>query len=153
MAAVRKHAGVRGLFLCFCCFSSCVFASVAYVEALVQKWCCNDDILLLSHFSSMCYLLIILLHCLKCQVPPRFKHLYEKHNVRFASEADDILKQLNQSLKKMHSNRLASLLVDVDAAMREGDGPSVVFSTDASQPDDHGNVQNDRASQADDASK
>ena len=79
------------------------------------------------------------------------KHLYEKHNVLFAADVDDILKQLNQGLKKMHSKRMASFLVDVDAALREDDGPSVVFSTDAAPSE--ANVQNDRASQVDEETK
>ena len=56
--------------------------------------------------------------------------MYEKRKILFAADVDDTLKQLNQGLKLMHAKRMSDLLMDVYAAMREGDGPSIVFSTD-----------------------
>jgi hypothetical protein len=48
----------------------------------------------------------------------------------FDVDADDMLKNLVVGMKRMQSQRMADLLIDVDATMREGGGPSVVFPTD-----------------------
>ncbi|KAM0843062.1 hypothetical protein ACQ4PT_057953 [Festuca glaucescens] len=61
------------------------------------------------------------------EVPDRYKHLHEKHKAIFASDVDVATKNLAIGLKRMHSQRMSALLIDVDAAMREGDGPSVTF--------------------------
>ncbi|KAM0898757.1 hypothetical protein ACQ4PT_021738 [Festuca glaucescens] len=61
------------------------------------------------------------------EVPDRYKHLHEKHKAIVASDVDVATKNLAIGLKRMHSQRMSALLIDVDAAMREGDGPSVTF--------------------------
>lgn len=63
------------------------------------------------------------------EVSGRFKHLYEKHKNIFASDVDATLKNFGTGLKRMHSQRMSALLNDVDAALKEDQGPSVVFST------------------------
>ncbi|CAM0903777.1 unnamed protein product [Alopecurus aequalis] len=73
-------------------------------------------------------------------VPARFKYVYEKHKVIFATEVDSTLKTLGAGLKFMQSQRMACLLTGVDAAMKECDGPSVVF-----QPS-NGTMDNDKES-------
>ncbi|KAM0914864.1 hypothetical protein ACQ4PT_011238 [Festuca glaucescens] len=60
-------------------------------------------------------------------VPERYKLLHEKHNAIFASDIDVATKNFAIGLKRMHSQWMSALLIDVDAAMREGDGPSVTF--------------------------
>ncbi|KAM0881945.1 hypothetical protein ACQ4PT_032584 [Festuca glaucescens] len=61
------------------------------------------------------------------EVPERYKQLHEKHKAIFASDVDVETKNFAIGLKRMHSQRMSALLIDVDAATREGDGPSVTF--------------------------
>ena len=82
-----------------------------------------------------------------CQVPSRFKHLYLKHNALFASDVDATLKSLATGLKSMQSQRMSSLLVDVDAAMREADDPNIVFTNVASQGQDPNNKNGSSSSE------
>ncbi|KAM0884639.1 hypothetical protein ACQ4PT_030878 [Festuca glaucescens] len=58
-----------------------------------------------------------------------YKHLYEKHRTIFGGDVDTTLKKFGVGLKQMQSQRMAALLIDIDAAMKEGDGPSVHFPT------------------------
>jgi hypothetical protein len=41
------------------------------------------------------------------------------------------MKNLGVALKRMYSQRMSALLVDVDALIQEGDGPSIVFPSEA----------------------
>uniref|UniRef100_A0ACD5YPB1 Uncharacterized protein n=1 Tax=Avena sativa TaxID=4498 RepID=A0ACD5YPB1_AVESA len=65
------------------------------------------------------------------EVPARFKHLAEKHKAFWASDVETTMKNLAVGLKRMHSQRMAALLVDIDAQLKDGAGPSVVFPADA----------------------
>ncbi|KAM0926453.1 hypothetical protein ACQ4PT_003524 [Festuca glaucescens] len=58
------------------------------------------------------------------EVPERYKQLHEKHKAIFASDVDVATKNFAIGLKRMHSQRMSALLIDIDAATREGDGPS-----------------------------
>ena len=79
--------------------------------------------------------------------------MYDKHKVIFAAKVDATLKNLATSLKRMQSQQLASMLNDVDAAMRGGgDGPSIVLSS-GTAPNNQQNMVNDFGSQKDDARK
>ncbi|KAM0871679.1 hypothetical protein ACQ4PT_039226 [Festuca glaucescens] len=70
------------------------------------------------------------------EIPSHFKHLHEKHKVLFGANVDTTLKKLGVGFKEMQSQSMAALLIDVDAAIKEGDGPSVEFSTGVSPEDD-----------------
>ncbi|XP_071679327.1 uncharacterized protein [Lolium perenne] len=61
------------------------------------------------------------------EVPAAYKHLYEKHRSIYGRDLDTTLKNFGVGLKQMHSQRMAALLIDIDAAKKEGDGPSVHF--------------------------
>ena len=61
------------------------------------------------------------------QVPERFKHLHEKHKVLFAADVDVANKNYMAGLKRMHSQRMAALLCDVDAALQRVEAPNVTF--------------------------
>ncbi|KAM0890768.1 hypothetical protein ACQ4PT_026853 [Festuca glaucescens] len=63
------------------------------------------------------------------EVPAVYKHLYEKHRTIYGADVDTTLKKFGVGLKQMLSQRTAALLIDIDAAMKEGDGPSVHFPT------------------------
>ncbi|KAM0860728.1 hypothetical protein ACQ4PT_046390 [Festuca glaucescens] len=63
------------------------------------------------------------------EVPAAYKHLYEKHRTIYGGDVDTTLKKFGVGLKQMQSQRMAALLIDIDAAMKEGDGPSVHFPT------------------------
>uniref|UniRef100_A0ACD5W495 Uncharacterized protein n=1 Tax=Avena sativa TaxID=4498 RepID=A0ACD5W495_AVESA len=62
---------------------------------------------------------------------PSLKHLAEKHTAFWASDVETTMKNLAVGLKRMHSQRMAALLVDIDAQLKDGAGPSVVFPADA----------------------
>ncbi|KAM0880409.1 hypothetical protein ACQ4PT_033595 [Festuca glaucescens] len=64
-------------------------------------------------------------------VPARFKHLHDKHKALFASDFDVAIKKIAAGVKRMQSQRMSTLLNDVDAALKEADGPSIVFSSGA----------------------
>ncbi|KAM0855463.1 hypothetical protein ACQ4PT_049751 [Festuca glaucescens] len=63
------------------------------------------------------------------EVPARYKHLYDKHKAIYAADVDATIKNLVVGLKCMYSQRMSALLVDVDAIIRERDGPSLVFAS------------------------
>ncbi|KAM0858361.1 hypothetical protein ACQ4PT_047884 [Festuca glaucescens] len=63
------------------------------------------------------------------EVPAAYKHLYKKHWTIYGADVDTTLKKFGVGLKQMQSQRMAALLIDIDAAMKEGDGPSVHFPT------------------------
>ncbi|KAM0873539.1 hypothetical protein ACQ4PT_037997 [Festuca glaucescens] len=63
------------------------------------------------------------------EVLAAYKHLYEKHRTIYCGDVDTTLKKFGVGLKQMQSQRMAALLIDIDAAMKEGDGPSVHFPT------------------------
>jgi hypothetical protein len=65
--------------------------------------------------------------CICRQVPAAYKHLYEKHRSIYGRDLDTTLKNFGVGLKQMHSQRMAALLIDIDAAKKESDGPSVHF--------------------------
>uniref|UniRef100_A0ACD6AQN9 Uncharacterized protein n=1 Tax=Avena sativa TaxID=4498 RepID=A0ACD6AQN9_AVESA len=65
------------------------------------------------------------------EVPARFKHLAEKHMAFWASDVETTMKNLVVGLKMMHSQCMAALLVDIDAQLKDGAGPSVMFPADA----------------------
>ncbi|KAM0921496.1 hypothetical protein ACQ4PT_006788 [Festuca glaucescens] len=65
------------------------------------------------------------------EIPARYKHLYDKHKAIYVADVDSTTKNLGVALKRMYSQRMSALLVDVDAAIREGDGPSIVFPSEA----------------------
>lgn len=56
--------------------------------------------------------------------------MHEKHKAIFASDVDVATKNFAIGLKRMHSQRMYALLIDVDAAMKEGDCPSITFQND-----------------------
>uniref|UniRef100_A0ACD5THM4 Uncharacterized protein n=1 Tax=Avena sativa TaxID=4498 RepID=A0ACD5THM4_AVESA len=64
-------------------------------------------------------------------VPARFKHLAEKHKTFWVSDVETTMKNLAVGLKRMHSQRMATLLVNIDAQLKGGAGPSVVFPANA----------------------
>ncbi|KAM0850084.1 hypothetical protein ACQ4PT_053320 [Festuca glaucescens] len=70
-------------------------------------------------------------------VPAAYKHLYEKHRSIYGLDVDTTLKNFGVGLKQMHSQRMAALLIDIDAAMKEGDGPSVHFPTGGGVEDEN----------------
>ena len=103
--------------------------------------------LLLNVYSQVSYGFFTSLLCDCYQVPERFKHLYERHKVMFAAQVDATLKNLATNLKRMQSQCLACMLIDVDASIRGGDdGPSIVLSSGAA-PDSQNNMVNDLGSQ------
>ncbi|KAM0832562.1 hypothetical protein ACQ4PT_064814 [Festuca glaucescens] len=63
------------------------------------------------------------------EVPAAYKHLYEKHRTIYGADVDTTLKKFGVGLKQMLSQRMAALLIDIDATMKEGDGPSFHFPT------------------------
>ncbi|KAM0821849.1 hypothetical protein ACQ4PT_071901 [Festuca glaucescens] len=63
------------------------------------------------------------------EVPAAYKHLYEKHRTIYGGDVDTTHKKFGVGLKQMQSQRMAALLIDIDTAMKEGDGPSVHFPT------------------------
>ncbi|KAM0859750.1 hypothetical protein ACQ4PT_046984 [Festuca glaucescens] len=65
------------------------------------------------------------------EIPARYKHLYDKHKAIYVVDVDSTTKNLGVALKRMYSQCMSALLVDVDAAIREGDGPSIVFPSEA----------------------
>ncbi|KAM0845619.1 hypothetical protein ACQ4PT_056254 [Festuca glaucescens] len=65
------------------------------------------------------------------EVPARYKHLYDKHKAIYAADVDATIKNLVVGLKRMYSQRMSALLVDVDAVIRERDGLSLVFPSAA----------------------
>ena len=62
-------------------------------------------------------------------VPPRFKHLHEKHKALFAADVDTTMKNFAVGVKNMQSQRMSALLIDLDAALKEEDEPNVEFPT------------------------
>ncbi|KAM0905555.1 hypothetical protein ACQ4PT_017304 [Festuca glaucescens] len=65
------------------------------------------------------------------EILARYKRLYDKHKAIYAADVDSTTNNLGVALKRMYSQRMSALLVDVDAAIREGDGPSIVFPSEA----------------------
>ncbi|KAM0869830.1 hypothetical protein ACQ4PT_040414 [Festuca glaucescens] len=63
------------------------------------------------------------------EVPATYKHLYEKHKSLFVADVDTTLKNFGVGLKQMQSQCMVAMLIDVAAAMKEGDAPSVDFPT------------------------
>jgi hypothetical protein len=55
--------------------------------------------------------------------------LHDKHKALFALDVDKSCKNFAADMKSMHSNCMAALLIDVEAAIAEEDGPDVVFRT------------------------
>jgi hypothetical protein len=53
--------------------------------------------------------------------------MYHKHKDIYVADVDATMKNLGVALKHMYSQRMSALLVDVDAAIQEGDVPSIVF--------------------------
>ncbi|KAM0908190.1 hypothetical protein ACQ4PT_015632 [Festuca glaucescens] len=84
------------------------------------------------------------------EVSDRYKHLHEKHKAIFASDVDVATKNLAIGLKRMHSQRMSALLIDVDAAMREGDGPSVTFPNVGATRSNQEHVESDEYDSEDD---
>ena len=62
-------------------------------------------------------------------MPPRFKHLHEKHKALFAADVDTTMKNFAVGVKNMQSQRMSALLIDLDAALKEEDEPNVEFPT------------------------
>ncbi|KAM0908893.1 hypothetical protein ACQ4PT_015163 [Festuca glaucescens] len=65
------------------------------------------------------------------EIPARYKHMYDKHKAIYVADVDSTTKNLGVALKRMYSQRMSALLVDVDVAILEGDGPSIVFPSEA----------------------
>ncbi|XP_051205482.1 uncharacterized protein [Lolium perenne] len=55
----------------------------------------------------------------------------------YGRDVDTTLKNFGVGLKQMHSQRMAALLIDIDAAMKEDDGPSVHFPTGGGVEDEN----------------
>ncbi|KAE8821022.1 Cytokinin-O-glucosyltransferase 2 [Hordeum vulgare] len=51
------------------------------------------------------------------KVPSQFQTLYAKHKENFSTEVDDAIRKFGQSLKRLQSNRMASMLRDVGDAI------------------------------------
>ncbi|KAI4991255.1 hypothetical protein ZWY2020_039626 [Hordeum vulgare] len=49
------------------------------------------------------------------KVPAQFQTLYDKHKENFSTEVDDAIRKFGQSLKRLQSSRMASMLRDGDA--------------------------------------
>ncbi|KAM0892305.1 hypothetical protein ACQ4PT_025815 [Festuca glaucescens] len=77
------------------------------------------------------------------EVPARYKHLHDKHKAIYAADVDATIKNLGVGLKRMYSQRMSALLVDVDAAIREEDGPSLVFPSARNDEDDYNDAEKD----------
>src|SRR4051812_30166248 len=88
------------------------------------------------------------------QVPERFKHLHEKHKVLYAADVDVASKSYTAGLKRMHSQRMAALLCDVDAALQRVEAPNVTFQGGGSMHGDehttHENLSDDSTDDNDD---
>uniref|UniRef100_A0ACD5VBL9 Uncharacterized protein n=1 Tax=Avena sativa TaxID=4498 RepID=A0ACD5VBL9_AVESA len=54
------------------------------------------------------------------EIPARFKHLAEKHKAFWASDVETTMKNLAVGLKRMHSQCMVVLLVDIDAQLKDG---------------------------------
>jgi hypothetical protein len=86
----------------------------------------------------------LILFIVYIQIPPRFKHLHDKHKAIFDADVDAAMKNLAAGLKQMQSQRMSMLLIDVDAAMKEEAGPSVKFTSSH----DVGSEEQDKAQEA-----
>uniref|UniRef100_A0ACD5Y7U9 Uncharacterized protein n=1 Tax=Avena sativa TaxID=4498 RepID=A0ACD5Y7U9_AVESA len=76
------------------------------------------------------------------EVPARFKHLYDKHKAIYGADIDMAVKNFAVGLKQMNAHRMASLLLDVDAAQNSQDDPSIMFPTeDAPEKEPNGNAE------------
>uniref|UniRef100_A0ACD5XC32 Uncharacterized protein n=1 Tax=Avena sativa TaxID=4498 RepID=A0ACD5XC32_AVESA len=76
------------------------------------------------------------------EVPARFKHLYDKHKAIYGADIDMAVKNFAVGLKQMNAHRMASLLLDVDAAQNSQDDPSVMFPIeDAPEKEPNGNAE------------
>jgi hypothetical protein len=66
--------------------------------------------------------------------------LHNKHKALFATDVDTCCKNFAAGLKSLHANRMSALLIDIEAAIAEGnDPPEVVFPTrQDGVVDDHG---------------
>ncbi|KAI4963525.1 hypothetical protein ZWY2020_011421 [Hordeum vulgare] len=51
------------------------------------------------------------------KVPAQFQTLYDKHKENFSTEVDDAIRKFGQSLKRLQSSRMASMLRDVGDAI------------------------------------
>ncbi|KAI4991420.1 hypothetical protein ZWY2020_039791 [Hordeum vulgare] len=51
------------------------------------------------------------------EVPAQFQTLYDKHKENFSTEIDDAIRKFGQSLKRLQSSRMASMLRDVGDAI------------------------------------
>ncbi|KAM0832386.1 hypothetical protein ACQ4PT_064933 [Festuca glaucescens] len=85
------------------------------------------------------------------EVPECYKLLHEKHTAMFASDVDVATKNFAVGLKQMYFQQMLALLNDVDAALNEGDGPSVTFPSDGDMRTDetaNGDVRNNQEAAA-----
>ncbi|KAM0858615.1 hypothetical protein ACQ4PT_047735 [Festuca glaucescens] len=85
------------------------------------------------------------------EVPECYKLLHEKHKAMFASDVDVATKNFAVGLKRMYFQQMLALLNDVDAALKEGDGPSVTFPSDGDMRTDetaNGDVRNNQEAAA-----
>ncbi|KAM0879654.1 hypothetical protein ACQ4PT_034094 [Festuca glaucescens] len=77
------------------------------------------------------------------EVLARYKHMYDKHKAIYAADVDATIKNLGVGLKRMYSQRMSALLVDVDVVIREGDGPSLVFPSSVNDDDNDDDAEAD----------
>jgi hypothetical protein len=101
-------------------------------------------------FYAPCFVLIVFVHMILLQVPTCFKHLHDKHKALFALDVDKSYNNFAAGLKLMHLNRIAALLIDVEAAIAEEDGPDVVFCTEQDGGcEEHNTTGGDEANEED----
>jgi len=68
--------------------------------------------------------------------------LYDKHKAIYGADIDMAVKNFAVGLKQMNAHRMASLLLDVDAAQNSQDDPSVMFPTEAApEKEPNGNAE------------
>jgi hypothetical protein len=102
------------------------------------------------YFMLPVFVLIVFVHMLLLRVPTHFKHLHDKHKALFALDVDKSCKNFVASMKSMHSNRMFALLIDVEAAIAEEDGPDVVFCTEQDGGcEEHNTAGGDEANEED----
>ncbi|KAE8807522.1 Cytokinin-O-glucosyltransferase 2 [Hordeum vulgare] len=65
------------------------------------------------------------------KVPAQFQTLYDKHKENFSTEVDDAIRKFGQSLQRLQSSRMASMLRDVGDAIANTTDEAVEKAKDA----------------------
>ncbi|KAE8781045.1 hypothetical protein D1007_45754 [Hordeum vulgare] len=69
------------------------------------------------------------------KVPAQFQTLYDKHKENFSTEVDDAIRKFGQSLKRLQSSRMASMLRDVGDAIANTMDEALEKAKDAQDED------------------